>query len=166
MTLFLTDASDKKVLSDDDYQVKMAKSLDPFGVIHKPCEQIFGHFWPTFMGNFTYTYVQLVNPPYSLPCPHGLWRPPWGNKPKTFPWNTNTPLNNIILKSIEKIDFNIIYVCPQLQQVINLIGPHLLPDEDDEYINTVNGEDYPVSVLDANVFRSRSRAFKKSDEWN
>ena len=29
-----------------------------------------------------------------------------------------------------------------------------------------NSEEYPVSALDANVFRSRSRAFKKSDDAN
>ena len=59
-----------------------------------------------------------------------------------------------------------------LQQVINLIGPHLLPDEEAENIASkhghveVNSEEFPVSALDANVFRSRSRAFKKSDDAN
>ena len=54
------------------------------------------------------------------------------------------------------------------QQVINLIAPHLLPDEDGEMPMTTRDteDEFPVSSLDTNVFRSRSRAFRKVEESN
>ena len=53
------------------------------------------------------------------------------------------------------------------QQVINLIAPHLFPDQDGEMPITRDTEDeFPVSSLDTNVFRSRSRAFRKVEESN
>ena len=65
---------------------------------------------------------------------------------------------------------DLIFICFVFQQVINLIGPHLLPDEDGEYMARIEEhlDDFPVSTLDPNVFRSRSRGYKKSDEnnWN
>ena len=53
-----------------------------------------------------------------------------------------------------------------LQQVINLIAPHLLPDDDGEVSLATRDteDDFPVTVLDPNVFRSRSRAFRKAEE--
>ena len=52
------------------------------------------------------------------------------------------------------------------QQMINMVAPHLLPDEDGNEVNSVSRDDdeYPVSALDPSVFRSRSRAFRKSAE--
>ena len=50
---------------------------------------------------------------------------------------------------------------------MNLIAPHLLPDDEDVSISNCSGrddEEYPVSTLDPNVFRSRSRAYKKAEE--
>ena len=54
-----------------------------FGVIHKPCGQIFGHFDPppplwTILLNKTYVVIWTFGkPPSPLPCPHGLWMPPY-----------------------------------------------------------------------------------------
>ena len=50
--------------------------------------------------------------------------------------------------------------------MINMVAPHLLPDEDGNEVNSVSRDDdeYPVSALDPSVFRSRSRAFRKSAE--
>ena len=81
---------------------------------------------------------------------------------------------SLIFKNLTKIkvgntaipDLN--FICFVFQQVINLIGPHLLPDEDGEYMARIEEhlDDFPVSTLDPNVFRSRSRGYKKSDENN
>ena len=53
-----------------------------------------------------------------------------------------------------------------LQQMINMVAPHLLPDEDGNEVSNMSRDDeeYPVSALDSGVFRSRSRAFRKSAE--
>lgn len=52
------------------------------------------------------------------------------------------------------------------QQMINMVAPHLLPDEDGNEASNMSRDDeeYPVSALDSGVFRSRSRAFRKSAE--
>ena len=53
------------------------------------------------------------------------------------------------------------------QQMINMIAPHLLPDEDGNEVSNMSRDDeeYPVSSLDPSVFRSRSRAYRKAEDW-
>ena len=61
------------------------------------------------------------------------------------------------------------FVIIAFQQVINLIAPHLLPAEDGEMPMTASRDtedEFPISALDTNVFRSRSRAFRKAEESN
>ncbi len=57
---------------------------------------------------------------------------------------------------------------PWARQVINLIAPHLLVDEDEAAAtvptSTEATDEYPVSALDPSVFRSRSRGYRKTED--
>ena len=56
---------------------------------------------------------------------------------------------------------------PWAKQIINLIAPHLLTDDEvTSFVDSLreDNEDFPVSTVDPSVFKSRSRTVRKIEE--
>ena len=59
---------------------------------------------------------------------------------------------------------------PWARQVINLIAPHLIVDEEEAAAgamikeDSINTDEYPISALDPSVFKSRSRSYRKAED--